>query len=138
MTPEQATHFKAQLIPLFAQLPIGVADTDIEGNIVQVNPHALQLIMPMAIQQGISGMNLLDVLDAYWPELRALISTRNQFSGRLLDQQPVQLPMIGHPDGETRQFVFTIEKIDEGHLLFFFNDLTTYLRKLNAPRTTQP
>lgn len=57
-----AQKYLQRLLPLFHHSPTAMAEINVEGVIRQVNPKAIQLIMPPAAQLNVPGNNLLDVL----------------------------------------------------------------------------
>ena len=56
------------LIQFLYQVPIGLVQTTLDGEITMINPMAAQLLMPLAPEGNLS--NLFDVLQAVAPQLR--------------------------------------------------------------------
>jgi|GEM_PF-6816367 len=114
-----------RLLPLFHHAPMGMAETDAQGAILQVNPKAVQLMMPMAAGLGLPGDNLLDTLAGVVPSIRQTIADFEPDSGLIIEQElyPVRLATGAGP--LDFYLSLTIEKVSPGSLLIFFSDVTS-------------
>ncbi|MFC7462978.1 diguanylate cyclase domain-containing protein [Hydrogenophaga defluvii] len=86
------------LLQFLYQSPVGLVQTDAEGDITLINPMAAQLLMPLA-PDGQLG-NLLDVLDPVAPQLRPLLHDNGGAPGPVCEALRIHLPLPnGHTNG---------------------------------------
>lgn len=122
------------LLPLFHHAPMAMAETDAQGAIRQLNPKAIQLMMPMATYLGLPGDNLLDTLAGLAPSIRQTVADFGADSGLIFDQEPYCIEFnVGSVQIE-RFFSLTIDKQAPGSLLIFFDDVTDFLIKADKLR----
>ncbi|AUD04669.1 hypothetical protein [Spirosoma pollinicola] len=119
---------------LLHQSPVGMAETDGQGEIRQLNPKAVQLMMPMVAHLGLAGDNLLDTLIGFLPSLQRIITAFEPNSGTILAQEPYRIRFRVDSQRIERQFSLTIEKMTPDCLLIFFEDVTDLLLKAKASR----
>ncbi|MVM36771.1 hypothetical protein GO730_02305 [Spirosoma sp. HMF3257] len=119
---------------LLHRAPIAMAETNGQGKIRQLNPKAVQLMMPMVAHLGLPGDNLLDTLAGFLPSARQAIAGFEGNSGLILEQEPYRLRFRIDSVLIERQFSLTIEKINDDSLLIFFEDVTDLLLKADALR----
>jgi hypothetical protein len=132
--PADASQRIEQLWPLFHHSPVAMAETDQTGVLRQVNPKAVQLMMPMAAYLGLSGDNLLDTLDGFIPTLRETITDFLSESGPIITQEPYRIRFAVGDTRIERHFNLSINKKDPDSLLIFFEDVTDFLVKADALR----
>lgn len=120
-----------KLLPLFHRSPVAMARVDAQGFIHQLNPKAVQLMMPMVAHLGLSGDNLLDTLTGFLPSVgRAVTNFKPEF-GMIIEQEPYRIRLLIDSTLIERQFSLTVEKISSDSLLIFFEDVTDLLTKVN-------
>ncbi len=69
---ETLQHENAELLQFLYACPIGLVAMDATGFMTMLNPLAMQLILPLARDHEVT--NLFKILEAYTPDLRALIA----------------------------------------------------------------
>ena len=79
------------LLQFLYQSPVGLVQTDAEGDITLINPMAAQLLMPLA--PGGQLGNLLDVLDPVAPQLRTMLSDNGGAPGPVCEALRIHLPL---------------------------------------------
>jgi len=123
-----------KLLPIFHRSPLAMAEVNAEGEIRQLNPKAVQLMMPLATYLNLPGTNLVDTLSGYIPIIREALSNFHLNSGIIIDQEPYIIHFSYGSNLIERHFSLTIEKITPDSLLFFFDDVTDFLLKVDAIR----
>jgi hypothetical protein len=125
-----------KLMKFMHRSPLAMAETDAEGNLCQVNPKAIQLMMPMAAYLGLPGDNLLDILAGFLPTVKATVVGFEADSGMIFNQEPYRIEFSMGSGQIERFFSLTIEKMTPGSILIFFDDVTDFLIK--ADKLRQP
>lgn len=116
-----------KMLSVIYQIPMGLIETDIEGNVQQMNAKSVQLLMPLFYIHGLKGNNLHLLLDTIAPDLRAAVDQFKAPSGTVVNQHRVDITVAGQPDCH---FIFTINKLDESNLVYVFDDITElYLKE---------
>lgn len=116
-----------KMLSVIYQIPMGLIETDLEGNVQQMNAKSVQLLMPLFFINGLKGNNLHLLLDKIAPDLRAAVDRFKAPSGTILNQHRVDIAVAGQPDCH---FIFTINKLDESNLVYVFDDITElYLKE---------
>lgn len=125
-----------KLMRFMHHAPLAMAETDARGTLLQVNPRALQLMMPMAFHLGLPGDNLLDTLTGFVPDIGQAVALFDDDTGMIIDQEPYRIEFLMNSQAIERFFSLTIEKLGAEILLIFFNDVTDFL--LKADQIRQP
>lgn len=116
-----------KMLSVIYQIPMGLIETDFDGNVQQMNAKSVQLLMPLFFSNGLKGNNLHLLLDKIAPELRDAVHQFKAASGTILNQHRVDIAIPGQPDCH---FIFTINKLDELNLVYVFDDITElYLKE---------
>jgi hypothetical protein len=123
-----------KMMTFMHRAPLAMAETDSGGILRQVNPKAVQLMMPMAVYLGLPGDNLLDTLAGFLPGLRTTITRFEGNSGMIFDQEPYSIEFTMGTMQIERFFSLTIEKTEPDSLLIFFDDVTDFLVKADKLR----
>ncbi|MBO0952783.1 hypothetical protein [Fibrella forsythiae] len=123
-----------KLLPIFHHSPLAMVEANAEGKIRQVNPKAVQLMMPLATYLDLPGTNIIDTLSGFIPAIRGAIADFYFDSGLIIDQEPYIIHFAYGQSLIERHFSLTIEKITPDSLLFFFDDVTDFLVKADALR----
>lgn len=79
------------LIEFMYHAAIGVAQTDLAGHTLMLNPVAIQLLMPLA-RPGDHLDNLFVTLDPLFPDLARLVGHAGARTGMLVDRHRIPLP----------------------------------------------
>ncbi|MBC3785811.1 hypothetical protein [Spirosoma utsteinense] len=125
-----------KLMRFMHHAPLAMVETDLRGTLLQVNPKALQLMMPMAAYLGLPGDNLLDTLTGFLPAVGQAVARFDKDSGMIIDQEPYRIEFQMNALPIERFFSLTIEKLGAEILLIFFDDVTDFL--LKADQIRQP
>ncbi|MEZ0486924.1 hypothetical protein [Fibrella aquatica] len=133
METDAQSHLQ-KLLPFFNRSPVAMAETSIRGDIRQVNPKAVQLIMPLAMHLGLPGDNLLDTLGGFLPQLNQTVTEFPAESGLVIGQEPYVVRFSVGQSLIERHFNLTIEKNTADSLIIFFEDVTDFLLKADALR----
>lgn len=123
-----------KLMTFMHRAPLAMAETDAGGLLRQVNPKAVQLMMPMAAYLGLPGDNLLDTLGGFLPAVGATVAAFAGDSGMIFDQEPYRIEFTMGTVQIERFFSLTIEKMRPDSLLIFFDDVTDMLVKADQLR----
>lgn len=115
---QDAQQHLQRLLPLFHHSSVAMVEINAQGVIEQLNPKAVQLIMPLAMHLGVSGDKLLDVLSGFLP----------------IGHEPYTLKFAVLQVWFDRHFGFTIEKTSPETPLVFFDDVTDFLIKADTMR----
>lgn len=129
--PQQYLH---RLLPLFHHSPVAMAEINAQGVIRQVNPKAVQLMMPLAMHLGLPGDNLLATLTGFLPSVGNAVSDFSRNSGLIIDHEPYIIRFTVQQALYERHFSLTIEKESHESFLIFFDDVTDFLIKADALR----
>ncbi len=130
-----AQKYLQKLLPLFHHSPTAMAEINGQGAIRQVNPKAIQLLMPLAAHLSLPGDNLLDVLKGFLPFIGPLISSFKADTGLIIDQEPYRIRFTFDQSLIERHFSLTIEKTAPDSFLVFFDDVTDFLLKADVMRS---
>ncbi|AUD03319.1 nitrogen regulation protein NR(II) [Spirosoma pollinicola] len=123
-----------KLVRLLDRAPVAMAEINAAGVIRQVNPKAVQLMMPMAAYLDLPGDNLLHTLTGFLPSLEQDIANFDASTGLIVDQKPYRIYFVTGEFKVERFFSLTVEKISADSLLIFFDDVTDFLTKVDALR----
>jgi diguanylate cyclase (GGDEF)-like protein/PAS domain S-box-containing protein len=80
-TSEEA--IQEQLLQFLYACPVGLIEVQANGGIGLMNPHAMQLLLPIAKTPQMG--NVFDVIEAYAPEIRNLVDTYSRKQGTVCD-----------------------------------------------------
>jgi hypothetical protein len=131
---KSAHDYLNQLLPLFNNVPMGMVDIDAQGLIRLANPKAIQLLIPLAMNLNLSGDNLFDILMAYLPTVRQLITGFAPDSGIIVDQEPYRIRFSLGQSLFERYLSLTVNKVSPNDFLVFIEDVTDLLSKTDAIR----
>jgi diguanylate cyclase (GGDEF)-like protein/PAS domain S-box-containing protein len=122
----------ALLLDFLYMCPIGILKLDRAGDVVMLNPHAAQLLLPVARSPLIS--NLFAVLENCAPELRNLTSDYSKDNGVICKDHRIAL----RPKGPgPRMLAATLVKISESCLIAVLSDVTDQVEQENRLRQTE-
>ena len=115
------------LMQFLHQAPIGLVQTDMNGDIRMINPMAITLLMPLA--PGGNLVNLLDVLEPRAPGLRALAATDALPGETVGDTVRIALDadrasILAKAASAVRVLGVSLVKLDRETLMFTITDAT--------------
>jgi nitrogen fixation/metabolism regulation signal transduction histidine kinase len=114
-----------KMLSIINQVPIGLIEADIQGDIIQMNAKSVQLTMPLFSMNNLEGNNINELLAIIAPDLLTIVNGYNQRSGNIVNQfrQEIQYDRK-HDEPVIRHYLFTINKLDEHTLTYIFDDIT--------------
>jgi two-component system sensor histidine kinase/response regulator len=107
------------LLELLYQLPIGVAQTGDDGELVLANPRAMQLLL--ALSPAAAGTNVFDALGCLEPPLRVQLGAVEARDGTLLD---LPRAAVRAADGAERVYALQVRRTAPGRLMTTLDDVT--------------
>jgi diguanylate cyclase (GGDEF)-like protein len=114
------------LMQFLYQVPIGLVQATLDGEITMINPMSAQLLMPLA-PNGDLG-NLFDVLQATAPQLRALAAAAPFPGGEVCDGLRVPLRAAESGDDVPPTLSLQVLRLDACMLMCSVTDVTAALR----------
>ena len=76
-----------RLLEFLYACPIGLIECDGKGEIAMINPHAMQLLLPVAAQRDVG--NLFAAFEQHAPELRNLVTSFPKQAGRVCENHRI-------------------------------------------------
>ena len=123
-----------KMISIINQIPTGLVEMDIDGNILQMNAKGVQLLMPMFMTLQLSGSNIYELLNIIAPVIVKKIKKFEPTSGIIVQQENHKVEMQVGGQNVVRYFYYTINKIDANTISFVFDDITDLQEKENQIR----
>jgi signal transduction histidine kinase len=123
---EQVLHDQVQkMMSIINQIPIGLIEADIEGNILQMNAKSVQLLMPLFFSNDLQGNNIHALLAITTPDLLAMIQQYDAPLGCITNQSRREVVSNNHQGTSVlRHFLFTVNKLDKESVMYIFDDIT--------------
>ena len=115
--PSQELHIQ-KMLSIIYEMPMGLIETDLEGNIREMNAKSIQLLMPHFCKNLLNGTSLHQLLEIIAPDLLKEIQQFNEQSGTIINKKRQEL-LFGNDLNNTKkqQYIFTVNKLDEFTLL---------------------
>ncbi len=130
MSETPLDHQIQKMLSIIYQTPIGLIEADTNGNIRQMNAKGVQLLMPSFLCNNLSGENIKELLNIEVPEIPNLIDQFKQTSGCIINQISKELNLNKNgSQAILRQYVFTVNKLDQESLLYAIDDITEYYQR---------
>lgn len=115
------------LIQFLYLAPVGLAQTDIDGEIVMINPISAQLLLPISRDGNLS--NLFDAFEPVAPELRHLCSSFTGSQGMICDALRIQVT-AGLPGKSDPQILsLSLMKLDAQRLMAVVADVSLQVKR---------
>ena len=121
-----------ELLGFLYMCPVGILKLDVSGAVQVLNPHAAQLLMPIAPQGMI--VNLLDLLQNWAPELRNLVDGFGETSGSICENHRV---FLGRRQAGPSVLSFTFLKVDAGCIMALLSDVSRQVEQESRLRQTE-
>ena len=119
-----------KMLSIIYQTPIGLIEAYMDGKIIQMNAKGIQLLMPLFINNNLTGENINELLEIEIPEILEEIKKFKNNSGGVIAQLTKELNLNKNTNNPIiKQFTFTVNKLDENSLLFVFDDITERYNK---------
>lgn len=115
-----------KMLSIIYQIPIGLVEAEADGRITAMNAKSIQLLMPLFHVNGLVGNNINALLQVIAPDILATVQESTISSGNILRQRRQQISF-----GADQQlcFLFTVDKLDEQHFTYVFDDVTELYQK---------
>ena len=103
-----------KMLSIIYQTPIGLIEADMDGKIIQMNAKGIQLLMPLFINNNLTGENINELLEIEIPEILEEIRKFKNKSGSVITQFSQELNLNKNTNSPViKQFTFTVNKLDE-------------------------
>jgi len=107
--------------------PVGLVQTDANGEIYMINPLSAQLLLPLC-QNGILT-NLFTALENVAPDLRHLVASFKKPSGMICDTLRIQLSAAIGGKSDPPILSLSMLKLDDYRLMIVLNDVTQQVKR---------
>jgi diguanylate cyclase (GGDEF)-like protein/PAS domain S-box-containing protein len=115
------------LIHFLHLAPVGLVQTDANGEIYMINPLSAQLLLPLC-QRGILT-NLFTALENVAPDLRHLVASFKKPSGMICDTLRIQLSAAIGGKSDPPILSLSMLKLDDYRLMIVLNDVTQQVKR---------
>ena len=112
-----------QLLEFLYACPVGLIGCDVAGEIQMINPHAMQLILPLSGPNN--AQNLFAALERHAPELRNMAQRFSRETGRICEGHRVFVDLgAGRKNAEPKVMSCTIVKLGTNRLMATLTDIS--------------
>jgi diguanylate cyclase (GGDEF)-like protein len=112
-----------QLLEFLYACPIGLIECDAAGEIVMINPHAMQHLMPLAGAQDVT--NLFKAFERYAPEIRHLVGRFIPKMGIICDGHRIIVDLgTGRQQSAPKVLSCTLVKLGDNRLMATLADIS--------------
>ncbi len=115
------------LIQFLYLAPVGLVQTNVQGDVAMMNPVAAQLLMPLSHDGGLD--NLFTALARVAPELRACAERHTEPYGKVCDGLHVYLEPGAGGKRAPQILALTLLKLDPERIMAVINDITEQVRR---------
>jgi signal transduction histidine kinase len=127
ISPEEQVQ---KMMAIIYQIPMGLIETDLQGNIKQMNAKSVQLLMPYFYKNRLNGTNLHELLEKIAAELLIKVNKFQEPNGTIINQKRQEISFGNDLNkGIKQQFIFTVNKLDEKSLMYIFDDISELYKK---------
>jgi PAS domain S-box-containing protein len=123
---ESGAEYEA-LIQFLYLAPVGLVQTNVEGDVTMMNPVAAQLLMPLSRDGGLD--NLFTALAGVAPELRERTARHAEAYGKICDGLHVYLEAGAGMKRSPQILALTLLKLDPERVMAVINDITEQVRR---------
>jgi diguanylate cyclase (GGDEF)-like protein/PAS domain S-box-containing protein len=107
--------------------PVGLVQTDQNGEIYMINPLSAQFLLPLC-HKGILT-NLFTALENVAPDLRHLVASFKKPSGMICDTLRIALSAASNGKSDPPVLSLSMLKLDEYRLMIVLNDVTQQVKR---------
>ncbi|WP_380787703.1 diguanylate cyclase [Sphingomonas sp. R86521] len=111
-----------QLLEFLYACPVGLIECDAAGDIAMMNPHAMQLLLPLAGPRDAS--NLFAALEQHAPELRSMVTAFAPAAGRICDGHRIFVELGPARRGVPKVLACTLVKLGADRLMATLTDIS--------------
>lgn len=112
------------MLSVIYQIPIGLVETDLSGNIVEMNAKSIQLLMPLFSRNKLPGTNIHHLLEILAPDMLSAVQSFTLQNGNIIKQLRQEFPHNADEEGDSLNFVFSVNKLSENSLYYIFDDIS--------------
>jgi diguanylate cyclase (GGDEF)-like protein/PAS domain S-box-containing protein len=122
-----------QLLRFFYACPVGLIECDLTGEIVLINPNAMQHMMPLA--GAGAATNLFASLEQHAPELRSIVAGYAPATGRICDGHRIFVDLgQGRGTQAPKVLTCTLVKLGTDRLMATLSDISQQVVQENRLR----
>lgn len=118
-----------KMLSVIHQIPMGLVETDLSGNILEMNAKSVQLLMPLFFSNKLPGTNIHHLLEILAPEMLTVIKSFTQPNGNIIKQLRQEFQFNGNEGTKSTSYVFSVNKLSENNLMYIFDDITEFHEK---------
>lgn len=136
LSPEEQVQ---KMLSIIYQIPVGLIEVDMSGNITQMNAKSVQLLMPLFFSLQLPGDNINKLLALIAPALLNSIQEYKEQDGVIVSQLHQEIHSLSQ-NGDTLilHYLFTIHKLNANSLMYYFDDITeVYLKEKQLSQILQ-
>jgi diguanylate cyclase (GGDEF)-like protein/PAS domain S-box-containing protein len=115
------------LIQFMYLAPVGLAQTDLDGEISMANPLSAQLLMPLSRNGELT--NLYTALEGVAPELRHLVTAFEPENGMVCEGLQLQVSAGVRGKSDPKMMSLTLIKLDATRLMAVLTDVTQQVKR---------
>jgi len=123
------------LIQFMYLVPVGLAQTDLDGEISMANPLSAQLLMPLSRNGELT--NLYTALEGVAPELRHLVTAFKPENGMVCEAMQLQISAGVRGKSDPKMMSLTLIKLDATRLMAVLTDVTQQVKREKLLRQTE-
>ena len=133
--PDSAIGESEDLLQLLYICPVAVAKLNGRGDILLMNPHGIQLLMPIAPNAAIG--NLFDIFALHAPEVREMATRFDKRAGMICEEHRFVARRQGQNDSSPITMSLTLQKIDSNVFVAVIADVTATAKREFAIRKSE-
>jgi signal transduction histidine kinase len=119
-----------KMMSIIYQIPMGLIETDMAGDIKQMNAKSIQLLMPYFYKNQLNGTNLHQLLEIIATELLEKVTKFEESNGTIINQKRQEISFGNDIKiSKKQQLIFTVNKLDENSLMYIFDDISELYNK---------
>ena len=107
--------------------PVGLAQTDLDGTVLMINPLSAQLLMPLARERSLD--NLYVALEGVAPDLRQRVADFSLPHGKVCDGLQLQVSAGLRGVSEAQWLSLTLLKLDASRLMAVISDVSKQVQR---------
>lgn len=113
-----------KLATIIKHAPLGLAEIDNSGKILQLNAQGEKLLQTVLLPLNIDGANFYDILEQVAPSLIQKISDYTDQTGNIVINESHGFTFLSSGETKELHFLFTINKISANCIVIHFDDIT--------------
>jgi len=111
-----------KMLAIIHQIPLGLIETDIVGNVKQINAKGVQLLLPLFLEAKLAPTNLLNLLKLISPDLVAKMEASTVATGSIINQERYSINR--QDEGKEVHYLFSVNKLSSESYMYTFDDIT--------------